>query len=131
VRGVYSLILAIVLATGASATAAPEDVLTTIEGHVFNKFTGVPLTGAAVVTTVLDDHGSELGSGITYTDSNGFYSIDVNVRYFVRIEVSCRTGRGVVVSSVTPPRLGPEIVRRHAYLEVPRRRSFTTCLPDS
>ena len=124
------MILAIVLATGASATAAPDDVLTTIEGHVFNKFTGVPLTGAVVVVTILDDLGSELGSGITRTDSNGLYSVDVNVRFFVRIEVSCRTGRGVVVSSVSPPRLGPEVVRRDAYLEGPLARSFSTCLPD-
>jgi hypothetical protein len=108
--------------------AAEAQMLTTIEGHVFNKRTGVPLEHAAVTITIADQFGTEVGSGTGYTDSNGFYRQQVNTAYFVaRIEVACGTPRGVVVSSVNPPDLGPEIVRRDAYLDAPPLRRFTTC----
>jgi len=123
-----SLVLAILLALATPSAATEDDLLTTIEGHVFNKFTGVPLEGAAFVITIFDELGTRLGEATGYSDSNGFYVAEVNVNFTVRLEVSCRTNRGVVTALVSPPRLGPEIVRRDAYLEVSRNRSFTACL---
>ncbi len=123
------LLLTLVFAMAASTSHSDEDdLLTTIEGHVFNKFTGVPLQGAVVEFVVLDELGEVLGSGTAHTDPNGFYSFDVNVNLFVRIEVSCLSHRGEATSSVSPPSLGPEIVRRDAYVNGPDRRSFTTCI---
>ena len=82
-----------------------------------------------MVSTVLDEFGAKSGEATGYTDSNGFYNFHVNVIFFVaRIEVSCRTPRGVVTSSLSPPTIGPEVVRRDAYLDGPKRLSFTTCL---
>jgi len=126
-RAPRSLLAGILLAALLPAAARAQDALTTIEGHVFNKGTGIPLEDASVVVAVFDDEWTLQGTSTSYTDSNGFWDVEVNTAYFVRIEVLCRTNRGVLSSAVNPPRLGPEIVRRDAYLDGPDRRSFRRC----
>jgi len=37
--------LAMVLVAGTAADATSDDLTTAVEGHVFDKFTGVPLEG--------------------------------------------------------------------------------------
>lgn len=89
-----------------------------IEGHVFNKMTGIPLSGAVVrvvenVTT--GPIGQELASGLT--DENGFYQFEVN-RFLgapAIIQIACETPHGVVRGG-SSARLRDGVIRRDVYL---------------
>jgi hypothetical protein len=100
-----------------------------LEGHVFNKRTGVPLSGAMV--RVVEDVTSgplpvELGAG--FTDANGFYQFTVEqfLGFPATIEVVCVTPTGILRGgSSALLREGP--IRRDVYLGASRR--LTRCQP--
>ena len=100
-----------------------------IEGHVFNKRTGVPLSGAAVrvfENVTLGPLPVELAAGIT--DTNGFYQFEVDefLGFHAIIEVVCETATGEIRGeSSTLLREGP--IRRDVYLDA--RRHLTRCQP--
>ena len=111
----------------ASSLASAQTVF--IEGHVFNKRTGVPLSGAAVrvfENVTLGPLPVELAAGIT--DANGFYQFEVDefLGFPAIIEVVCETATGEIRGgSSTLLREGP--IRRDVYLEA--RRRLTRCQP--
>jgi len=100
-----------------------------IEGHVFNKGTGVPLSGAAVrvfENVTLGPLPVELAAGIT--DANGFYQFEVDefLGFPAIFEVVCETATGEIRGgSSTLLREGS--IRRDVYLEA--RRRLTRCQP--
>ena len=101
-----------------------------VEGHVFNKRSGVPLPGAIVRVTenvTLGPIPIELASGVT--DANGFYQFEINdfLGFPATIEVLCETAtRQVRGGSSALLREG--LIRRDIYLDT-RRRS-ARCLPN-
>ena len=100
-----------------------------VEGHVFNKLTGVPLSGAEVRVFENVTAGPlpvELGAGPT--DSNGFYQFTVEhfLGFPAFIEVFCSTPVGDIHGR-SSAQLREGNVRRDVYLEVPRR--LTRCQP--
>ncbi len=104
-----------------SAVAQTAD----IEGHVFNKRSGVPIEGAIVVIYENVTFGPVpflLAEDVT--DGNGFYQMRIatpTVPVGV-IEVFCRTRHGEVLRGVSSaPLQGDVIRRRDIYLEAPRR----------
>ncbi|MEE8164813.1 MAG: hypothetical protein V3T64_04530 [Myxococcota bacterium] len=104
-----------------SAVAQTAD----IEGHVFNKRSGVPIEGAVVViyeNVTLGPAPFLLGEDAT--DGNGFYQVRIATPTFPVgvIEVFCRTRRGEVLHGVSSaPLQGDVIRRRDVYLETQRR----------
>ena len=109
----------------ASALAQTAD----IEGHVFNKRTGVPLSGALVrvfENVTLGPLPVLLAKGIT--DANGFYQfvVDEFLGSPAIIEVICGTATGEIRGgSSTLLREG--LIRRDVYLGASRR--LTRCHP--
>ena len=100
-----------------------------VEGHVFNKRTGVPLSGAVVrvfENVTLRPVPVELASGIT--DDNGFYQFEVEkfLGAPARIEVVCATPWGEVHGR-SSARLREGLVRRDVYLG--RWWYLTRCQP--
>lgn len=101
-----------------------------LEGHVFNRETGVPIEKAAFVIYENISLGPVpilLADGVT--DANGFYQAEVPAVFLTGfIAVFCRTPDGVVVrgSSSAPLRDG-ETRRRDIYLKTPR--NLRECLP--
>jgi hypothetical protein len=95
-----------------------------LEGHIFNKRSGIPIEGAVVVVfenvtlgpvpVLLAEH---------VTDGNGFYQAGVTTAFPVgAIEVFCRTPRGVVVRGASSAPLQDDVIRRRdIYLEIPWR----------
>lgn len=104
-----------------SAVAQTAD----IEGHVFNKRSGVPLEGAVVVVYENVTLGPlPILLAEDATDGNGFYQVQISTPTFPIgvIEVFCRTPRGVVVRGVSSAPLEADVIRRRdIYLETPRR----------
>ncbi len=104
-----------------SAVAQTAD----IEGHVFNKRSGVPIEGAVVViyeNVTLGPVPFSLGEDAT--DGNGFYHVRIPTPTFPVgvIEVFCRTPNGVVVRGISSAPLQDEVIRRRdIYLETRRR----------
>lgn len=100
-----------------------------IEGHVFNKRTGAPLSGAAVrvfENVTLGPLPVQLAKG--FTDANGFYQfvVDEFLGFPAIIEVICGTETGEIRGgSSTLLREGP--IRRDVYLGASRRT--TRCHP--
>ena len=95
-----------------------------LEGHVFNKRSGVPIEGASVLIYENVSHGPvPILLANTFTDGNGFYEAEVasDLR-FSAIHVFCRTPGGVVVRGSSRAPLQEGVIRRRdVYLEVPRR----------
>ena len=103
-----------------------------LEGHVFNKRSGVPIEGAVVViyeNVTLGPVPILLADDVT--DGNGFYQAGVTTAFPTGIiEVSCRTRNGVVVRGASSAPLQDEVIRRRdIYLETPRR--VLECLDPS
>src|SRR5262245_16693096 len=72
-------VIALATALLASAAARGQDEITTwVEGHVFNKWTGVPLENVVIQVGSYRPPLPGPGGGIPrdYTDANGFYSIE-------------------------------------------------------
>ncbi len=95
-----------------------------IEGHVFNKQSGVPIEGAVVViyeNITLGPVPFLLGEDVT--DGNGFYQVRIPTPTFPVgvIEVFCRTPNGVVRGTSSAPLQDEVIRRRDIYLETRRR----------
>ncbi len=135
-----------ILAVAASLAAIPilaHAEPTFLEGHVFNKRTGVPLRNAFVVIQteiplpVADCNGCSRFLG-DLTDSNGFYSFE-----FSETEVDLLAADrsiGITASCVVSPEdsrtvgfssplvLRPGTLRRDLYIDASRRRFFTRCL---
>ena len=100
-----------------------------VEGHVFNKRSGVPLPGAIVRVTenvTLGPIPIELASGVT--DANGFYQFEINdfLGFPATIEVLCVTAERQVRGG-SSALLREGLIRRDIYLDT-RRRS-ARCLP--
>ncbi len=104
-----------------SAVAQTAD----IEGHVFNKRSGVPIEGAVVViyeNVTLGPIPFLLGEDTT--DGNGFYQVRIPTPNFPVgvVEVFCRTPDAVVVRGISSAPLQDDVIRRRdIYLETPRR----------
>ena len=96
-----------------------------IEGHVFNKRSGVPIEGAVVVVyenVTLGPVPILLAKDIT--DANGFYQVRIPTPTFPVgvIEVFCRTPNGVVVRGASSAPLQDSVIRRRdIYLRTGRR----------
>lgn len=119
-----AVFLAVIFASGfASAQTA------FVEGHVFNKRSGIPLPGAAVrvyETVTLGPVPIELAAGTT--DANGFYQFEVDefLGFPAIIEVVCGTATGEIRGgSSALLREGP--IRRDVYLDA--RRRLARCQP--
>ena len=101
-----------------------------IEGHVFNKRSGVPIEGAVVVIYENVTLGPiPLLLGEDTADANGFYEVRIPTPTFPVgvIEVFCRTPDGVVARGISSAPLQDEVIRRRdIYLET--RRRIRTCL---
>ena len=96
-----------------------------IEGHVFNKRSGVPIEGAVVVIYENVTSGPvPILLAEDVTDANGFYQVRIPTPTFPVgvIEVFCRTPKGVVVRGGSGAPLQENVIRkRDIYLETPRR----------
>lgn len=100
-----------------------------IEGHVFNKRSGVPIEGAVVVIYENVTVGPvPFLLGQDATDGNGFYHVRIPTPTFPVgvIEVFCRTPKGVVRGTSSAPLQDEVIRRRDIYLET--SRSVRECL---
>ena len=100
-----------------------------IEGHVFNKRTGIPLSGAIVrvlENVTLGPFPVELAAGIT--DANGFYQFEVDefLGFPAIIEVVCATRKNEIRGK-SSALLRDGLIRRDVYLEWKRR--LTRCEP--
>ncbi len=109
----------------ASSLAAAQTAF--IEGHVFSKHTGIPLSGAVVrvfENVTLGPLPVELAAGIT--DANGFYQFEVDqfLGFPAIIEVVCATPRGEIRGG-SFALLREGLIRRDVYLE--SRRRLTRC----
>ena len=110
----------------ASGTASAQAF---IEGHVFNKHTGVPLSGAVVrvfETVTSGPRPVELAAGIT--DANGFYQFEVDefLGFPAVIEVRCAT-RKKALRGESSALLREGLIRRDVYLGATQR--LTRCRP--
>ena len=99
-----------------------------VEGHVFNKRTGLPLPGATVRVTETVTVGpipNELGAGTT--DENGFYQFEIEdfLGFPANIDVECVKAKRVVLGRSTAV-LRDGVIRRDIYLQT--RRRTTRCL---
>jgi hypothetical protein len=125
-------------ATLLSSPAARGQDSTTrwVEGHVFNKWTGVPLQNVVIQKGPYRPPrpGPDGGVPLAYTDANGFYSLSFHEG----------EPQGMVLTAVCflPPREGerfphfkvesavhlrPGTLRRDLYIAGPRRKSFDYC----
>ena len=100
-----------------------------IEGHVFNKRTGIPLSGAIVrvlENVTLGPFPVELAAGIT--DANGFYQFEVDefLGFPAIIEVACATRKGEIRGR-SSALLREGLIRRDVYLGW--RLRLTRCEP--
>ncbi|HET6416157.1 MAG TPA: hypothetical protein VFG22_07655, partial [Polyangiales bacterium] len=93
-----------------------------VEGHVFSKLTGVPITSASVeVSAVGSNHEPWLIVGRALSDGNGFYSIRINAedvdRAHLSIHASCLTEAGLKTTNrwTSPVDLRPNPQRRDLY----------------
>ena len=101
-----------------------------LEGHVFNKGTGVPIEKAAFVIYENESLGPFpflLAEGVT--DANGFYQPEVTTVFHTGIiAVFCRTPDGIVVRGGSYAPLQDGVIRRRdIYLSAPR--GLRECLP--
>ncbi len=95
-----------------------------VEGHVFNKRSGVPIEGAVVVIYENVTVGPvPILLADELTDGNGFYQAGVTTAFPTAIiEVFCRTRNGVVVRGASSAPLQDDVIRRRdIYLETARR----------
>ena len=111
----------------ASGLAGAQTAL--IEGHVFSKPAGIPLSGAVVrvfENVTLGPLPVELAAGIT--DANGFYQFEVDqfLGFPAIIEVVCATPMGEMRGG-SSALLREGVIRRDVYLGSKRR--LTRCQP--
>lgn len=111
----------------ASSTASAQSAF--IEGHVFNKRTGIPLSGAVVRVFENVTAGPlpvELAAGTT--DANGFYQFQVDdfLGFGAIIEVVCATP-SAEIHGESSALLREGSIRRDIYLAA--RRRVTRCRP--
>ena len=112
------------IATVGMLSAGPAGAQSaSLEGHIFNKRTGVPIEGAAVVVhenVTLGLVPILLAEGLS--DGNGFYQFAIDTVFPVGvILVFCRTPSGVVVQGMSSAPLEDHTIRRRdIYLETPR-----------
>ncbi len=95
-----------------------------LEGHVFNKRSGIPIEGAVVVIYENVTSGPlPILLAEDVTDANGFYQATVTTTFPIGvIEVFCRTRRGSVVRGASSAPLQDNVVRRRdVYLKIRRR----------
>lgn len=115
-----------------------------VEGYVYNKLTGVPVTAATVSLT---DLSSIVAVGMqppvatvvrsTLSDGNGFYSIEVDLEPLGRsslvtndLAATCHTRNGTSRTNrwSTRVHLRPGTIRRDLFIEgLPNRRVATHC----
>lgn len=127
-RVLVRLVPALLASLAAPALAQPVD--TFVEGHVFNRRTGVPIAGAIVRVpdACIPCAGPSIPRELT-TDDNGFYSAGFfggSSTSIVPIEVVCLTRLGEITGN-SQADLRPGTVRRDVYLRGPE--SFSRCLP--
>jgi hypothetical protein len=116
------LCVSICIASLWSGVAAAQTAY--LEGHVFNKRSGIPIEGAVVVIYENVTSGPlAVLLAEDVTDGNGFYEASVTTTFPVGvIEVFCRTPRGVVVRGVSSAPLQDDVIRRRdIYLQLPWR----------
>jgi hypothetical protein len=95
-----------------------------LEGHVFNRESGVPIEGAVVVVhenVTLGPVPGLLAEGVS--DDNGFFQFEIPTQFPVGvIQVFCRTPEGIVVRGMSSAPLQDDTIRRRdIYLKTPRR----------
>ena len=100
-----------------------------IEGHIFNKRTGIPLSGAAVRVFEHVTFGPlpvELAAG--FSDANGFYQFEIDQFLGSRatIEVVCGAATGEIRGG-SSALLREGLIRRDIYLGASRK--LTRCHP--
>ena len=112
----------VVAALVAPSVAAQEAAF--LEGHVFNKLTGVPLSGALVrvfeaTCTFRPPPGPILASASS--DDNGFYQFEIAqfLGCGADIEVVCQT-RNSDFEGGSSATLRAGLIRRDVYLDAPR-----------
>lgn len=96
-----------------------------LEGHVFNKRTGVPIENAVVVIYENFTNGAvPVLLAELRTDSNGFYQSEVITNFPTGIiAVFCRTPAGAVVRGRSSAPIQEEVIRRRdIYLDAPLLR---------
>jgi hypothetical protein len=123
------------LSSGALAQliVAPPEVL--IEGHVFNKRTGVPLEGAIIAVATPGLGLPRITPESPRTDTNGFYSIVINNDHFFDLFAICnfetengdpRSARSHAIINA----FGRAELRRDFYVDARPNRRFTKCDPQ-
>ena len=127
-RVLVRLVPLLLAPVAAPALAQPVD--TFVEGHVFNRKTGVPIAGAIVrlPDACIPCAGPSIPRELT-TDDNGFYSAGFfggSSSSIVPIEVVCLTRLGVIAGG-SEADLRPGTVRRDVYLRGPT--NLSKCLP--
>jgi len=100
-----------------------------LEGHVFDKRSGIPIEGAVVVIHENVTTGPvPILLAEDVTDANGFYDASVSTDFPVGvIEVFCRTPRGAVVNEGSSALLQDDVIRRRD-IYLPLRRGVHECL---
>jgi hypothetical protein len=118
------------LAPLVALSAQAQVAETFVEGHVFNRKTGVPIAGAVVTLPdgCIPCQRIPVPTVIT-TDDNGFYSarfIGGSSLMTVPIEAACTTRSGEITGA-SQADLRPGTVRRDIFLRVPG--NLSRCLP--
>jgi hypothetical protein len=124
------------LSSGALAQllVAPPEVL--IEGHVFNKRTGVPLEGAIIAVATPGLGLPIITPGSPRTDTNGFYSIVIDNDSFFDLFAICnfeaaneapRSARSHAIINA----FGRAELRRDFYIDARSNRRFAKCDPQN
>ena len=109
-------------------TVSVDDQTIFIEGHVFNKRTGVPISGAMVVLPDPCFICASVSVPVELvTDANGFFSTAYqptppSAGFTIPITASC-VGRRGVYAGETDAILRPGTIRRDIYLSAPERLS--------
>ena len=96
-----------------------------VEGHVFNKRSGVPIEGAVVVIYENVTSGPvPILLAEDVTDGNGFYQVRIPTPTFPVgvVEVFCRTRNGVVLRGASSAPLQDSVIRRRDIYLGTRRR---------
>ena len=103
-----------------------------VEGHVFDKQTGKPLSHANLRLEEVESFGPFPRLDVrTVSDSNGFYQFEVDSSpdWRVAIHAFCETRWGLVVGTILG-HLRDGNIRRDIYLDADGRR-IRKCLPPS
>ena len=121
-----AMVSLLLVASVASGQEETESNLVLVEGHVFNKHTGVPLENATVWSN------PPFRFVLVRTDENGFYSLWVIPGVDTALTAACefQTKKGENVSrsaSIGLPEVPLEPLRRDLYVDARRKRGFSHC----